>query len=345
MQDVAGYGFVYVSPYMSLVESYEELLGIAPGDGVQGAANAAACTMIEGWAQDPAEPEASIPVALYFDGPSGDPDAVGIEVIADLHRAELCDQLGSCEHGFEVEIPRSLRDEQDHPVHIYGVLGESNVEVESSPTSFNCPPPAIPDGVRRAASPEVIAAWGLSPFWDAATITDLAAIDAGEPFPEEPVLVRSDDPADEGKVWLMDPGYRRPVSDEAAQVWGLDLGTTAVWPGDVLHDVPEGTPLRTEIFLVQADGQGVHVIDDLQCPPGQSCEPPGGGDGDGDGDGGDGDGDGSVDDEGEGGGSETDSSALPGGERDAAGCGCRSGDSPAMWLLLVGLAIARRRRG
>jgi MYXO-CTERM domain-containing protein len=344
-QDVAGYGSVYVSPYMSLVESYEELLGIVtPGDGVQGSASASTCAAIEGWAQDPADPEASIAVELWFGGPSDDPAAVGIEVIADRHREDLCEQLGSCEHGFEVEIPRSLQDDAPHPVHVYGVTAGGAVEIESSPASIGCPPPAIPAGVRRAAPPEIIAAWGLSPFWDAATLgaSELEGIDEGEPFPDEPVLVRSDDPDDAGKVWLMDPGYRRPVSDEAATVWGLDLGQVALWPGEVLHDVPEGTPLRTEIFLVQADGLGVHVIDDAQCPPGQTCDPPDGGSEGGQGEGGEGNGS-----AGEGGISDTDGSALPGGNRDDdSGCGCRSEPAPPMlaWLLLAGLAAIRRRR-
>lgn len=345
-QDVAGYGFVYVSPYMSLVQSYMELLGISPGGDVQGAATAADCTMVEGWAQDPGDPEASIPVEVWFGGPSDDPNAVGVEVIADRHREDLCEQLGSCEHGFEVEIPRSLRDDTTHPVHIYGVSADGAVEVESSPTSFSCPPPAIPNGVRRAVPPEVIAAWGLSPFWDAATISadDLEAIEQGEPFPVEPVLVRSDDPADAGKVWLMDPGYRRPVSEAAAEAWGLDLSHTALWPADVLHEVPEGTPLRAEIFMVQADALGVHVIDDAQCPPDETCEP----DGDASGDAGEGPGDDDSDGGESVGASDTDTEgALPGGNGEGdGGCGCRSKGEPPMlaWVLLLGLLGSRRRR-
>ena len=345
MQDVAGYGFVYVSPYMSLVESYMDLLGLGTGGDVQGAATAADCVAIEGWAQDPADPEASIPVEVYFDGPADDPDAVGVELVADRHREDLCEQLGSCEHGFELEIPRSLRDEAAHAVHVYGVAAGASVEIESSPTSFICPPPAIPAGVRRVASPEVIAAWGLSPFWDAATIlsAEIDAIDEGEPFPEEPVLVRSDDPDDEGRVWLMDPGYRRPVSEAAAAAWGLDLSQTAVWPAAVLHDVPEGTPLRDEIFMVQSGSAGVHVIDDAQCPPNETCDPPGGG---GEGESSDEEGGGGTDDD-EGALTQTDGSPLPADEGDDdSGCGCRSAPTTPMlgWLLLAGLAGARRRR-
>ena len=340
-QDVAGVGFVYVSPYMSLVESYMDLLGISPGNGV-GSASTSGCEAIEGWAQDADEPEASIPVQIYFGGPSDDANAVGVEVIADVHDDALCDELGSCEHAFSVEIPRSLRDGTEQVAHVYAVVGGGTAEVESSPTSFSCAAPDVPNGVRREAPPGVIAAWGLSPFWDAATLdaADLEAIEEGEPFPEEPVLVRSDDPDDDGTIWLMDPGYRRAVSEAAAEAWGLDLGQVAQWPADVLNDVAEGTPLRSDVFLVQSDSMGVHVIDDAQCPPDEECDPPGGTGGDGDGDGGDG---------GDGGGpggnaSGTDGGdALPDGDLDDGGCGCRHAP-PASWLSLLLLLGLRRRR-
>lgn len=62
-QDVAGLGFIFVSPYMSLVESYEELLGI--GADVVGAVSQEGCSPIVGWAQDEAAPEVSIPVRVF----------------------------------------------------------------------------------------------------------------------------------------------------------------------------------------------------------------------------------------------------------------------------------------
>ncbi len=351
-QDISGVGFVFVSPYMSLVESYEDLLGI--GGDVAGAASAEQCSAIVGWAQDEAEPEASIDVQVYFDGNSDDPNAVGVEIPADIHREELCESLGSCEHGFSLELPLSLRDGADHQVVVYGVGADGGAAVElETNADFNCAPPAVPDGVRRWVSgPEVLAAWDLSPFWDAASV-DQATVDgvaSGEDFPDEPVLVRSDDPADSDTVWLMDPGFKRPVPNEAiAQAWGLELASAEVWPAAVLADVTVGTPLREDVFMLQAPDGNLYVIDDEQCEPDDDdCEPPDGPGGTGGGNSGSGGG-GDDDDGGSGGAAETDGDtdpqALPGADDDGDGCGCRSEDRRTpWWLLWLVPGVVRRRR-
>lgn len=368
-QDVAGLGFIFVSPYMSLVESYQELLGITTSGGIQGSVNDANCTAITGWAQDGDNPETSIPVQLFFDGMPGEPDATAVEVTADVDRPDLCEELGSCAHGFEVELPRSLQDDANHDVFVFGVSGESSLEIESSPGSFQCPPPAVPSGVRRMIEgPDVVAAWGLSPFWDAASL-DVATIDAiaeGEDFPLEPVLVRSDSGDD--TVYLMDPGYKRPVPNAAiAETWGLDFNNVAEWPAHVLDDVAEGTPLRDDVFMVQSPGGVLWVIDDEQCAlDDPDCEPGDGNDSD-SGSGGDSDSDGEAgtassdgngnsgggtngdddDDSSEIGGTDGDTDSIPGGDGDDSGCGCSSapGDAPVWLLGLFGVVAIGRRRG
>lgn len=332
-QDVAGVGFVFVSPYMSLVESYQELLGI--GGEVVGEAAVDACSAVVGWAQDENEPDVPIAVQVHFDGSDG----VAVEILADEYRESLCDLLGSCEHGFTLELPRSLRDGQPHTLALFAGGSEDSASVElDSPPTFTCERPAIPEGeVRLLEGPETVAAWGISPFWDAVAV-DHAVLDAraeGEPFPAEPVLVRSDDPADGDTVWWMDPGSKREVeSDAVIERWGLSPDDVQSWPADVLAEVPEGPPMRDEVFVLEAPDGSLYVVDDPPCDG--VCEPSGGGTGGGSGGGTGtgGDTDDSVDTEAE--------ADIDGGE---GGCGCRSNrSSSAAALMLLAIVALRGRR-
>lgn len=342
-QDVAGVGFVFVSPYMSLVESYEELMGF--GTEVLGDAAVDSCSAIVGYAQDEGDPEAQVPVDVYFDGGPTDLGAVGVQIVADEYRDSLCDLLGSCEHGFTLELPRSLQDGLDHEVKLYsrGSEDAAGVEIETaSASTFNCAPPPIPGGViRRIDGPEVVSAWGFSPFWDAAAVDSIAGLPAGEPFPSEPVLVRVEG---DDTVWWMDPGSKRRVSsEEVAQAWGLSLADAELWPAHVLADVPEGPPMREDVFLLELADGSLYAVDEAPCDPDLGCDLGGGTTGDepdsgtagGSGDG--------LDSDGE----DTDGSTLPGGNDDDGGCGCRSRSGSSGGgglLLLVGLLGLRRRR-
>jgi murein DD-endopeptidase MepM/ murein hydrolase activator NlpD len=356
-QDVAGFGVVYAPTYMSLVTSYQELFGLVNHG--QGAVEleSSGCTAMVGWAQGGEDPEAAATVLVAFDGPQDDPGATVIEVLADRPRPDLCEALGSCDHGYEVEVPLRLRDTSQHEARFYVVgSGGAPVELEGSPLPFACEPPPLPAGVRRSLeSPEVMAAWAFSPLYQVAWAPAdvLAARPAGNAFPERPVLVVSDgDPAPtEARTrWVMDPGYKRRVSSEAiASAWGLAWDEAEEWPAEVLDTVPEGTPLRPAPFLVTSDEGIVVAIDDEQCPltdDGQldpGCEPEGHDDTAGDtteggegtlGTAGDGDGTGGV-------------PVPPGADADDAGCQCRSDGSRgagsiAWWSLLL-LAVRRRR--
>lgn len=347
-QDVAGLGFIFVSPYISLVESYEELLGI--GGDVVGDASVDACSAIVGYAHDENEPEAQLSVQVYFDGGPGTAGATGVEILADEYRESLCELLGSCEHGFTLELPRSLQDNDDHDISLFsgGTEDTAAAEIETA-SSFNCPPPPIPDGdIRRISGPEVVSAWSLSPFWDAARVDDatLDSLPVGEAFPDEPVLARVEG---SDAVWWMDPGWKRRVPNEdVANAWGLSLADAEPWPAHVLDELPEGPPMPSDVFMVEAPDGSLYVVDAEPCE-GDDCDEGGGSgetDGDDDSNSGTGGGDDDDDDDGEtpvdGDG---DGPALPGSDGTDDGCGCRADSGPSgAAAMLLGLVFGIRRR-
>lgn len=267
------YGFTETVPSENW---HWEWWGGGPGGGIcditvppKGAVDQADCGRIRGWAQDPDHPDTAINVHVYFGGPAGDPDAVGVSVVADLHRNDLCEALGSCKHGFEVEIPASLRDGEVHPVHVYGIDldGDGNPQIGGNET-FSCPLPALPTGVRRHVSTsQVVEQWGFDLFWQRYFVDDavLGSWDewlAVEPAPE---LVMAPEYAG---VWLLDAGVRRHVPSPAvAQAWGVELSNAVEVPLVQLLGIPEGTALRPKPVLVQGPGAAVYLIDDPQTQP------------------------------------------------------------------------------
>lgn len=339
-QDVGGAGIVYVPPYMSLVKSYEELMGFG-AEPPHGPVDAVDCESVRGWAFDPDVPDEAVEVQVWFGGPVGDPDATGVSIAASEHRDDLCEALGSCGHGFTLDIPRSLRDGQPHDVYVYAVddEGAETPQLDASPGQFQCAPPPVPNGVRRKiSSPEVIADWQLSLFWDLAKVSasELDAVPEGEPWPDHRLVVQAETGSD---LWLIDRGLRRAISPEAAEIWNLDPGDVQLWPDESVEGVPLGPPVRSSVFMVSAPGEGIYLIDDALCPPDDAdCEE-------------------LSEDGGTGGGGGTsgsedtdDGPSYPWAEGDGeseGGCGCTSpARAPlgawALGLLLVGL---RRRRG
>lgn len=353
-QDVAGFGMVYAPTYMSLVTSYQELYGLVGNGAGAVELESSSCAAMVGWAQSGEDPEGAATVLVAFDGAQDDPNATVVEVLADRERPDLCEALGSCDHGFEVEVPLRLRDTAMHDARFY-VVGQngSPVELDDSPFSFACEPPPLPAGVRRPLDgPEVMAEWAFSPLYQVAwaPADALAGLAAGNAFPERPVLVVSDGDPTQTR-WLMDPGYKRRVSSEAvATAWGLPWSEPETWPASVLDEVPEGTPLRPVPFLVTSDDGVVYAIDDEQCPltdEGRldpSCEPPEGED-DTAGDMTEGEGgDASASEDG----GTSGIPAPPEADGDAGGCQCRSSDPrksriTAWWALLLVAGLRRRR--
>ncbi len=278
-----------------------------------------------------------------------------------MPRDDLCGPLGSCAHGFEVEVPTSLRDGLPHPVHVYAKDDGQGApaEVDLSPAEFTCDPPPLPTGVRRwITDPETLAAWKLSPFWQMIVAPDAAvsALPEGLDLPPYPILARSN--ADPDTIWLIDQGSRRPLTDPAiAAAWQLDLATAETWAAASLQALPEGPPLRSAPILVKGTGPKIYVVDDPLCVAGaeESACPAAGTTGAGTGgEGSSGGRPGVTEGAGEGVSTTQASSGtsegpggpgLPpgfGGEDD--GCGCRQTGGGGAWALLVGLGLLRRRR-
>jgi len=266
-QNIAGIGSVYVPPYLSLIEAYQALIGpvsAAP----KGNLDAADCDGIRGWTQDPDTPMQASAVELWFDGAPGDLDAQAVTLPADRYRDDLCTAIGSCEHGYETELPLSLRDNLPHTVRAYGMdtqMGPS-AELSGSPQTFTCSL-TLPEGVRRqVADYESFLAWKFSAFWDVATLSDAAleAIPKGDALPIAPHLVRADDGSPD--VWLLDGDLRRPVpTPEVAAAWEMDLGANVdSWPKSEILALPEGTAVRSRPFLIKGSGATVYLIDDPQ---------------------------------------------------------------------------------
>ena len=353
-QDVAGVGTVYVPPYMSLIQSYEDLMGfgnVAP----TGALLENGCEAIRGWAWDEDTPAAAINVRVAFDGAVGDPSATVVELVADQYEASICGALGSCEHAFVLDVPLSLRDGQTHSVRVYAEDDDGGgfVELVDQAGDFSCSPPALPGGERRLLSgPEAVAAWSLSPFWDMAIVDDptLQMYPQGPMWLDAPVLVQSDlDPA---TTWLIDGGYRRAVSDLAATNWELDLGTVMIWPDASVVGVPQGPALRDAPLMISTDGLSIYVVDAMICPlDDPECDDDTGMSDTGEAGSGGEAGEGEVGSDGSSvtdsvTGSETGAEGLDVNGDDDKGCACNGtgGGRQAGVLLLLGLLGLRRRR-
>ena len=255
---------------------------VQPNKLARGTLDEVSCAQVSGWAFDEDSGAAPINAYVSYDAPLGDPKAVTVTVLASQQRDDLCGPLGSCEHGFTLGVPRSLMDDQPHPVHAHAVDPQADpVALDGSPGELLCPPPPVPQGVRRGiASPEVLASWHFDPFWQMARLDDatLAAIPLWQSVPSSPQLMRiAGDPA----VWLFDNGFRRLVPDpQTAVAWRLELDAALVWQPEDLMMLPVGTPLRPEPFLVSAPGDPViYILDDPQCRPAgdpndPQCPPP-----------------------------------------------------------------------
>lgn len=322
-----------------------EWWGGGPGGGIcdiksppTGNVDAVSCETIEGWAQDPEAPDTPVEVHVYFDGQPGDLEAIDLTLTADLERPDLCDAIGSCNHGFELELPLGLRDGQPHSVLAYvdDADGEWATPLVVDPPTLSCPAPALPEGIRRAVSDVSSGnAWRFSTVWDLVHTdpTTLSQIDEGPPLGAEPVLAT--DAAGES-VWLLDAGFRRPIpTPEVAEAWRFHLASATVLGDEQLDELPEGTPVRTAPLLATDDGDRFWLIDD---PRGGS---PGGGSGDG-GDAGDGSSDAS-------GGDGSDTGALPDmHDTDDSGCACgaqplQAPRSPWQLLAMMTLGLFTRR--
>lgn len=328
-QNVTGIGRVYVPTYMSLVKSYEELVGPPPAtnDPPKGQLDAASCDEIRGWAQDPDIADKPIAVRIYFDGKIGDPAAKVLNLTAALKRDDLCMPLGSCDHAFSTRVPLSMQDGKPHEVRALAMDsgGTANAELPGGPKSITCAT-VIPEGVRRHVTTAVsYSSWNFDPLWSQVTLDDarLDAIPTGADLPTAPKLVKADDMSPE--VWLLDNGFRRHVPNPDILVaWEFDGTSVELMPAADINAMPKGPDVRKAPYLVKGAGPAVYLIDDGFGATGTPVPDAG------------------SDDSG------TGASAEASADLDGS-CGCRvqPARSPSFFALGVGLsllAIARRRR-
>ena len=318
-QEVMGLGNVYVPPYLSLVTSYQALIGppIEPG---QGALDAIDCETIGGWAASPASLDTAIESRLYFDGEKGDGATVGHPVLADYAR-DACGTSGPCDNGFVIGPPLSLFDGLDHTVRAYASDGTSAApELTDSPRTMSCSF-SIPDGVRRKVSGEDAAnAWHFSVFWDEVGVSAgvLAAVQEGAPLDDAPRVITS--ASDPSKLWIVDQGVRRLASDvRTARAWDMAALTAEALSDTELAGIPEGQPLRARPIVLRGPEGDLWLVDDASVEPAAST-----------------------------------GAGNPGGDPqdpDAsfeAGCACSTPAAPAStgwaWAGLAALALLRRRR-
>jgi hypothetical protein len=326
-QLVEGVGTVYVPTYMSLVQSYSALLGpVAPP--VEGYLDEVSCESIRGWAASMDALDQAVEAKLYFDeGPVGHP------VLADLEREDLCDAIGSCDHGFEIFLPLSLLDGDDHSLTAHGSspLAGSEPVLEGSPKDFSCAL-ELGIGLRRPVSEQAQINWRFSSFWDIADVDQLDGGDAA--LADRPLGTALDDFArivtteaidadgsEPGDLWLVDAGYRRPIDALAARGWGFSADLAESWTAAELEELPLGAPVPVRPMVLRDASGALFLIDD---PDPASHPPPGGSGG-------------------------TSAGGASDGEIDG-GCGCTvPGSTPRdpwtlAWSALGALALASRLR-
>jgi GH25 family lysozyme M1 (1,4-beta-N-acetylmuramidase) len=255
----------------------------APGAaGNHGTLEAAACTGITGWAQDPAAPTKAAGVTLSFDGAEGAKTAEALPSIdASVTRSDLCKQLGSCDHGFDIPVPLGVQDGKAHQVFAYGSMGTATNQLANAPKSITCAPPEPPmspaTGVKRLVpSAAVVKAWKISMLTDVAHLDDatIAAFPKGDDLPATPDLVIGDDGAPE--VWLLEGGKRRHVVSPASfTAW--HFAAPAKTPAAALKAMPQGADWRATPFLVQGTTPTLYVLDEPNAAPGSSTAPTSGG--------------------------------------------------------------------
>ena len=148
------------------------------------------CDLISGWAQDLSSKTSPVTVEVYFDARPTEPGSEPHTVTANLYRDDLCTSLGSCAHGFLVQVPDVCLDGNTHQVFAYALdAGGVRHELHGSPSSFACattdsaapeqssPSPADPPGSTGTSSTtRVLASCSISGTGGAGAIPILVAL-------------------------------------------------------------------------------------------------------------------------------------------------------------------------
>ncbi len=252
---------MYVPPYMSLVTSYQALVGPPPGTAA-GAIEAAGCDGVEGFAWEPTTPDTALSVRLAFDGEAGGLTASEIDVVASEKRDDLCDSLGSCDHGFSSRLPLSVADGKTHDLFAYGLdaAGEGTALLDGSPLSFSCDYPLPASGRRAVKDYAVFSSWGFSAFWDVIQVDDgaLSGLAEGAALPDEPTWVRDGG----GGLWLVEGGIRRELPAGAESAWHVDPEGASPASADELAAWEKGPALGERPVLVQGSGPELFLVED-----------------------------------------------------------------------------------
>jgi len=197
-------------------------------------------------------------------------------IAASVTRSDLCKQLGSCDHGFDVPVPLGVRDGKAHQVFAYGANGTATAQLTNAPKSFTCAPPAPPaTAVKRLLpSAAVVTAWKISMLTDVARLADavINALPKGDDLPASPDLAIGDDGAPE--VWLLEGGKRRHVVSPASMsAW--HFGAPKKTPAAALKAMPQGADWAATPFLVeQGTTPMLYALDTPDAPPGTGTTPP-----------------------------------------------------------------------
>jgi MYXO-CTERM domain-containing protein len=234
-----------------------------------GSFDQADCSVLRGWAANPADKSNAIDVKLTFDGAAADPGIVQHPVLADIHRDDLCATVG-CEHGFATTVPLTLLDGLEHTVHAYESDGADGVgaELGMSPKKFTCAL-ELPGGVKRKVpGDDAMVAWHFSPFWDEISVSKgvLDAYTDGAPLPATPGLVHT--ASDPTALFVADvtrgsTAIHRPVGDAlVAAAWDFHPTQAATIEAAALASTPEAAPLRARPFVLRGPDGSLYLVDD-----------------------------------------------------------------------------------
>ncbi len=238
-------------------------------------------TGIVGWAQDQNAPSTPISVDLYFDGQAGT-STTKMRVTAGDKRQDLCTAIGSCNHGFAVDVPRGLLDGKAHSVYAYGIdtQGGSNTLLTGSPKKFTCPNATPPLDVQHGVKRHVVdgasmKAWSFSMLTDVAPEPDAVvnAYPQSADWAATPEVVQADDGTPE--VWLVDGEVRRHVVSPASlAAWHFTSADVVKTNAATVYGYKQGPDLPAAPFLVIGTGPAVWVIDVAPSMPPAPPAPP-----------------------------------------------------------------------
>lgn len=250
----------------------------------RGSLDSAACTGIAGWSQDQDAPATGIDVDVWFNGAANAAGADKIRVVADQKRADLCTAIGSCNHGFTLDVPIGFRDGKAHAVHAYGIdtQGGANAELTNSLKSLTCPnaKPTFDakSGVKRhVVDPASMTAWKFSSLLDVAPEPDatISTYPQSANWSEKPELVQADDNTPE--VWMIDGEVRRHIVSMASlTAWHRTKADVVQTAAAKVYSFPQGPDLPATPFLMVGTGPAIWVLDVAPSTPPNSGNGDGG---------------------------------------------------------------------